>query len=236
MFRRGRRNTQSTSDNSSNDIPDVPIRLGRLFTYLSPYIKRLMLAIIALTISALLSLVFPYVIRNVVDSVLVNSDEQLLNQITLLLIGVFLFRSITTFIQNYNLNYIGERIVVDIREQLYAHMQTLSLQFYADRRVGELISRLASDVTIMRTALTSNVNTLLQQSLIMVGSIVIMVVLNWRLSLFIIIMTPIIVGLGAIFGFYVRRFSTAVQDETAEATIVAEEVFQNIREVKSFRS
>jgi subfamily B ATP-binding cassette protein MsbA len=86
----------------------------------------------------------------------------------------------------------------------------------------------------MRSALTNNVTTLLQQSLILIGSVVIMFVINWRLSAFSLIQIPIVSALVMTFGFYLRRVSTEVQDEIAGATIVAEEAMQNIREVKSF--
>ncbi len=220
--------------NPNAEIPEGPVNYGRLLSYLRPYVGRMALALVALLIGSLLSLVFPAVIQQVVDSVLVAGDVQLLDQITVLLLVVFLIRSATSLIETYNLNYIGERIVVDVRLQLYRHLQELSLSFFLQRRVGELVSRLSSDVTIMRTALTSNVNTLLQQSLIMLGSVVIMLALNWRLTLFILVLAPVIVALGAGFGLLMRRTSTQIQDELAGATTVVDEVFQNIREVKSF--
>lgn len=230
IFRRQR----SKPKNDEREIPDVPISWRRMIIYLSPYKFRLFLAIIGLVLSSVLSLVFPAVLQNVVDSVFTDADLSLLDNITLALIVVFLFRSLATFLQNYNLNYVGEKIVVDIRKQLYEHLQSLSIKFFTERRVGELISRISSDVTVMRTVLTGNVSTLLQQTLTLVGAVVIMFVLNWRLTMFIIVLMPLIVVIGFVFGIYMRRASTAVQDEIAGATVVAEEVFQNIREVKSF--
>jgi subfamily B ATP-binding cassette protein MsbA len=90
----------------------------------------------------------------------------------------------------YELSYDGERIVTDLRKQVYTHLHSLSLGFYAERRVGELISRLSSDATLIRTALTSNVATVLSQTLTFIGSLVLMLVLNWRLTLFIWFGTP----------------------------------------------
>jgi len=233
MFRR--RNPDHARDvNRDREIPTGPVQWQRMIAYLSPYKLRLGIAFIALVFSAGLSLVFPAVIQNVVDSVLVNRDIQLLNQITVFLLGVFLVRSITTLIETYNINYVGEKVVMDVRNELYEQLQSLSIKFFTDQRVGELVSRISSDVTVMRTTLTNNITTLLQQTLIMLGSVIIMFVLNWRLSLFIIIMIPFIVGFGFVFGTYLRRTSSQVQDEIAGATVVAEEVFQNIREVKSF--
>jgi ATP-binding cassette, subfamily B, bacterial MsbA len=216
------------------EVPDIPMDWRRLVRYLSPYKARMSLAIVALISSAALSLVFPAVISSVVDSVLNPKNVQLLDQITIGLLLVFLVRSVTSLIENYNLNFIGEKIVMDIRTQLYNHLQTLSMGFFASRRVGELVSRLSSDVTVMRTALTSNVNVLIQQTLIMIGTIVVMLVLNWRLTAFILVLIPVIVALGVVFGVFLRRTSTQIQDELAGATVVTEEVLQNIREVKSF--
>lgn len=231
----GRRQTRrDLVADSRAETPDVPVNWRRLFGYLWPYRARMAIAVLALVTSAGLSLVFPAVISNVVDSVLKDGDMRRLDQITLLLLGVFFARSFTSLLETYNLNYIGERIVVDLRRQLYRHLQTLSLGFFAARRVGELVSRLSSDVTVMRTALTSNVNVLLQQSVIMVGAVAVMLALNWRLTLFILGLAPVIVALGAAFGFWLRRISTQVQDELAGATVVTEEVLQNVREVKSF--
>ena len=218
----------------SREIPDAPVPWRRVLAYLSPYKLRLSAAIIGVMLSAGLSLVFPAVIRSVVDSVFENANLALLDEITVLLLLVFLVRSFAAFVQNYHLNYVGEKIVVDIRQELYAHLQFLSIRFYTDRRVGELVSRISSDVTVVRTVLTGNISTLLQQSLTLLGSIVIMFWLNWRLTLFIVALMPIIVGLGFVLGSAIRRMSTRVQDEIAGATVVAEEVFQNMREVKSF--
>ncbi len=230
----GRRRRGSAPDDAAA-VPPGPVNWRRLFGYLKPYRGRMAVAFIALVFSAALSLVFPAVIGNVVDSVFSNGgDEGLLNQITLALLLVFALRSLTSVVETYNLNYVGERIVVDLGLQLYNHLQTLSLGFFASRRVGELVSRMSRDVTVVRGVLTNNVTTLLQQVLIMIGAVVVMVSINARLTLFILILTPLIIGLAAAFGFYMRRLSTQIQDELAGSTVVAEEVLQNIREVKSF--
>lgn len=229
----GRRQTRRNGSDEA-ETPNIPMNWWRLIGYLRPYRARMAVAVVALIASAALSLVFPAVIGGVVDSVLKEGNAGLLDQITIGLLLVFLVRSITSLLENYNLNYIGEKMVTDMRRQVYNHLQILSLDFFAARRVGELVSRLSNDVTIMRSALTSNVNVLLQQTLIMIGAIIVMLSLNWRLTLFILALTPIIVALAAGFGFWLRRTSTQIQDELAGATVVTEEVLQNIREVKSF--
>ncbi len=225
---------RSPGGDKNRDVPAAPMQWRRLLSYLAAYKLRLLLATIGLCFASALSLVFPAVIQRVIDSVFTDADIMLLDTITLALLAVFVFRSLASFVQNYHLNFVGEKIVVDIRCQLYAHFQTLSIKYYNERRVGELISRISSDVTVVRTVLTGNISGFLQQTLTLVGSVAIMFYLNWRLTLFIIVLMPIIVAVAFVLGSAIRRTSTRVQDEIAGATVVAEEVFQNIREVKSF--
>jgi subfamily B ATP-binding cassette protein MsbA len=236
MFRRGRRRGAQANAQGENlpEVPNRPLQWRRMIAYLGHYKARLVLVVFALLLSSALSLVFPAVIQGVIDSVLQERDLSLLDNITLLLLGVFLLQSISSSLEGYNLNYIGERIVVDLRKQLYNHLQNLSLGFFVESRVGELTSRMASDIGVMRTALTGNLSTLLRQTTVMIGAIGIMIVLNWRLTLFILAIIPVIMVVGAVVGFYQQRISTRVQDAIAAASVVSEEVFQNIKEVKSF--
>jgi len=218
----------------SGETPDMPVRYRRLLSYLKPYIGRLIIAVIALVLSTALSLVFPSVIQQVIDTVLSSGNTVVLDQITIGLIVVFALRSLSQLLETYNLNMIGERITFDLRSQLFNQLVRLSLQFYEKRRVGELVSRLASDVTMVRAVLTTNVGTFLQQSLTLTGAVIVMLVLNWQLTLFILLLTPIIIGTGAVFGVFLRRYAVQVQDALAEATTIADEVFQNVRIVKTF--
>jgi len=237
MMRR-RNRSQGTNNTEKEqreeDTPKTPVQWRRMVAYLRPYTGRIIIALVATALSAGLSLVFPLVIERVVDSVLTEGNIELLDQITIILLGVFLFRSFTSLIETYLLNWVGERIVMDVRQNLYAHLQSLSMGFYTQIRTGELISRISNDVTVMRTVLTNNINTLLQQTLVMIGAIIVMFSLNWRLSTFIIGLIPLIIVIGFSFGYYLRKISAEVQEELAGSTVVAEEVFQGIREVKSF--
>lgn len=231
MFRRPMRRPQSPID---DDTPAGPVNWRRLVGYLRPYWGYMVVALLATAGSAALSLVFPWVIQNVIDSVLTQQNLELLNQITLGLLAVFLLRSATSLIETYLLNYVGERLVVDMRTQLYQHLQSLSLGFFVQRGVGELASRMSNDVGAIRSVLTNNINTLIQQVLIMIGAVIVMLAINWRLSLFIIGLAPIIIALAAVFGFRLRRINTEISDELAGALNVATEALQNVREVKSF--
>ena len=209
-------------------------QIKRLFSYLAPYRGYMFIAVIALVVGAGLGLVFPWIMQSLVDSVLTQGDSDQLNRITAFLIATFLIRSVFYYFQGYSLSYIGERIVVDLRRQTYQHLHQLSLRFFTDRRTGELVSRLSSDVTLVRTVLTNNVATVLSQALTFIGSLVLMLILNWRLTLFILALAPLVAISGAIFGARLRGLSTKVQDQLADGTAIAEEALSQVKVVKAF--
>ena len=206
----------------------------RLFGYLMPYRGRMVLAILALVLSTGFGLAFPIVIVRLLDTTTRTGNYGTLNMLAALLIGLFLLQASFSFLQTYQLSYIGERIVYDLRTSLYGRLHSLSLDFYADRRVGDLVSRLSSDVTQMRTMLTTNLTALLSQVLTLVGSIVIVLSMNARLTLFILALVPVLIVIAFVFGRRIRAGSTQIQDELAASTVVAEEGLQAIRVVKSF--
>lgn len=206
----------------------------RLLSYLKPYRLQMVVAIIALLLGSAIGLIFPLIIQDLINLVLAESNLAELNRITLILIAAFLFRAILYYIQNYWLSFVGERIVVDLRTEVYSHLHTLSLRFFTDRRVGELVSRLASDVTMIRTALTNNIAILIGQFITFVGSLVLMLMLNWQLTFFILILAPLVILSAAYFGARLRKISTTIQDQIADSTATAEEALNNIRIVKAF--
>ncbi len=206
----------------------------RLFAYLKPYRGRMVLAIVALLFSTGFGLAFPAVIVRLLDTVTRELQFGPLNRLAGLLIGIFLLQAAFNFLQSYLLTYIGERIVLDLRTSLYTHLQDLSLDFYAERRVGDLVSRLSSDVTQMRSMLTTNVTSLLSQVLTLVGSVIIVLTMNTRFTLFILALLPVLIVIAFVFGSRIEKGSTRVQDQLAASTVVAEEGLQGIRVVKSF--
>jgi subfamily B ATP-binding cassette protein MsbA len=235
----GHSNGRRHSRPAANNEKETPLSLkavnwSRLFGYLKPYQGRMGLAILALLISSGFGLAFPLVIVRLLDSVTKSNNYGPLNTLALLLVGIFLVQAAFSALQSYVLAYIGEHIVYDLRTSLYSHLQELSLDFYAVRRVGDVVSRLSSDVTQMRTMLTSNITALLSQVLTLIGSIVIVLTLNARFTLFILALLPMIILVAYTFGRRIQKGSTHVQDQLADSTVVAEEGLQGIRVVKSF--
>lgn len=211
-----------------------PVNARRLLSYIRPYRVRLVLAAIALIITTSTSLVFPYVIQNLIDSVLQTKDHALLNRIALGLVLIFILRFFSAYIENFMLEYVGERVVIDIRNDLYTHLHQLSVRFFANRRSGEIVSRLASDVSLVRNTLTNNMATVLSQILTLSGALIIVSTINWRMTLFMLALAPPLGLVSAIYGRRVRGISTEVQDELAASSTIVEEVIQSIPIVKSF--
>ncbi|MCB9098752.1 MAG: ATP-binding cassette domain-containing protein [Anaerolineales bacterium] len=231
------RRTQSPEPNDTDRVPITRKRLGgyrRLLYYVRPYRARMLVALISLSLGTLLGLTMPLIIRSVVDVVFIEQSLPLLNLYTLLLALIFFTQAVFSFINRYNMGYTGERVVADIRQQIYRHLVSLSLRFFADRRTGEIVSRVTNDVTTLQAAVTDNLVTLLQQSLTLVGGIVFLFWLDWRLTGIILLGVPIVTLTMVYLGRKIRLAATDVQDRLAEASATIEESVGGIRIVKSF--
>jgi subfamily B ATP-binding cassette protein MsbA len=225
---------RSAADQNNPALSFKALNWGRLLSYLKPYWRKMGLALLALLASSGFGLAFPLVIVRLLDSVTKAKSVAPLNNLALMLIGIFLLQALFSSVQSYMLSYIGEHIVFDLRTSLYAQLQKLSLSFYSSRRVGDIVSRLSSDVTQMRTMLTGSLTGFLSQLLTLIGSIVIVLTMNARLTLFILALIPVLIVVAAVFGSRLQKASTHIQDELADSTVVAEEGLQGIRVVKSF--
>src|SRR5579859_4836828 len=231
--RRGRQNGRTKSEPDAT--PATPINMRRLFSYLRPYWKQMVVALVALLAYSGLGLVFPLVIGNLLGSVLAPPyNESLLDSLALALVLIFVVTSFFQFLQGYILSYVGENILITLRTSLYKHLQALSLDFYAGRRIGELISRTSNDIGLVRNVLVNSIPSLLSNSLSLIGSVIIVFVLDPRLTIFVLVLVAVIAVLAAVFGRSFQSLSTAVQDATANATVIFDEGLQGIRVVKSF--
>jgi subfamily B ATP-binding cassette protein MsbA len=206
----------------------------RLFAFVAPYRRRLFLAMLVISVNALLGLAGPYTLQYLFDAIFENNDTGMLNRIALLLVAIFLLQSVLYFVRSFLLAYVGERVMADLRIRLFTHLQRLSLSFYNERRTGELVSRLTNDVSTVRSLVTSDVSTALSQVLTFIGALVLIIVTNWRLTLFMLALIPLGVGAAAVLGRRLRKLSGLVQDQLAHATTVLEEAIGGVRVVQSF--
>jgi subfamily B ATP-binding cassette protein MsbA len=208
--------------------------LGRIFAFTRPYRRRLYGALVLTAAASGITLVVPLGLRALIDAVFEEGNAALLDRITLGLVGLFLGQAALRFFGNYLLKWTGERVVADLRHRLYAHLHRLGLGFFAGRRTGDLTSRLTNDVSKIRKAVTQALAELLTLGLSLVGSLALMVVLNWRLSLVVLAVVPAVSGAAVYFGRRIRRLARSVQDRLADTTAIAEEAIAAVRAVKAF--
>jgi ABC-type multidrug transport system fused ATPase/permease subunit len=180
------------SQSAINNLKST-IQLRRLMAFVKPYRGRLIVALAAVAIGSMLSLAGPYVMQFLIDAMFRRTDAALLNQITLVIIALFAAQSIFYFVHAYQLQFIGERVMVDLRLHLFDHLQSLSLNFFNKRRTGELVSRLTNDVSTVRALMTSDISTAISQLLTFCGALILILVTNWRLTLFILAAVPLVV-------------------------------------------
>ncbi|HET7427041.1 MAG TPA: ABC transporter transmembrane domain-containing protein, partial [Gemmatimonadales bacterium] len=206
----------------------------RLWPLVRPYRGILAAATVALVLSSVASLAFPMVVRYLLDAAFVNRDRALLDRIALGLVGLFTVQAALNYIQAYLLSAAGERSVAGLRRELFARLLEMPPGFFAERRTGELTSRLTVDIGLLQSVLSHQISEFSRQVLALVGGIVLLTYLQPRLTLTALLAAPVIVGTALIFGRRLRRITIGVQDRIAEASGVAEEAFSQIRTVQSF--
>ncbi len=206
----------------------------RLLGLALPYWYLLAGAGAAMLIGSITGLALPAVAGSLIDTVFVKKDASGLNQATLLLLGAFLIQAVSTYVQNFLLSYTGERVVTNLRIKLYAHLQKLPLGFFNERRTGDLISRLTNDVSQVQSAVTSNLISMVSSLVTLVGGVFIIVTRDWRLTLLILGIIPVLAGVAILVGMRLRKLSQAVSAELGEATSTLEETLSNEKTVKAF--
>ena len=210
----------------------VPWR--RLLGYLRPHLLPFSVAIGGLLLGSGLALMVPLVVAGLVTSVIAGGDAAGLDRLLVGLVILFLAQSLGGFIQSYLLGVVGERVVAQLRSELFARLVTLSLDFHARNRVGELVSRLSSDVTLIRTLLTQTTTALLSSLIGLIGAIVILFTLSPMLLAIALVLAPALILVALVFGRPLQRVSTEVQDAIARSTATAEEALSGIRVVESY--
>ena len=211
-----------------------PKPLGRLLPRLRPYRGKLAGAAICLLVAAAVSLGFPQVVRHMLDAAFQAHDASLLDRIALGLLGLFALQGLMNFVQVYLLTSTTERVVADLRQEAFAHLVRLSPGFFAERRTGELTSRLSADLALLQSLLSTWISEFSRQSLFLVGGIALLTITHPSLTATTLAVTPVIVGAAIIFGRRLRNASTGVQDKVAQAMAHADEAFSQIRTVQAF--
>lgn len=188
----------------------------------------------SLTIWSLIGLALPWAIQTLVDSFFITHNLAQLDNITFWLLILFIIQAVIGYIQNYLLIYVAQRVIADLRMDIQEHLLWLPLGFFANSRVGELVSRITNDVAVIQLALTDVPVAMLRQVVTIAGGLIMMFLLNWQMTLFVFLLAPFLLVTGFVIGQRLERITILIQDRLATATSVLEEAIAGIRVVKSF--
>ena len=206
----------------------------RLLLYIKPYLHRLALAIVCIVFAAGANLYVPWIIKDMIDKVLADKDMQMLNLIAIGIVVVFFLRGIFYFGQSYLVSYIGQRVIIDVRELMFRKFQRMPIAYFDKHQTGETMSYVTNDVAAIQEALVDNLIELFTESSILIGSIVMMLYLDWKLTLLTLVVVPIVGYCMRIFGKKIKANGTVIQERLADITALLQESISSIRVVKSF--
>lgn len=206
----------------------------RLLQYMRPYLKELILAVICIVIAAGCNLYLPWIIKDMIDKVLTNKDMMMLNMICIGIVVVFLVRGVFFFGQSYLVSYIGQKVIIDVREVMFRKFQRMPMAYFDRHQTGETMSFITNDVAAIQSALVDQLIEMVTEGSILIGSIVMMLYLDWKLTLLTLVVIPVVGQAMKIFGRKIKRNGTVIQERMADITSLLQESISSIRVVKSF--
>lgn len=207
--------------------------LGHLLPYLMHYRGRVALALVALVVAAMATLAMPVAVRRMIDFGFAADHAGLIDRYFAVLVAVVAVLAAASAARYYLVTTLGERVVADLRNAVFAHLTTLDGAFYDTARAGELTSRLAADTTQIKAAVGASASIALRNLVMCLGAVVMMVITSPRLSGLVLIAIPIIVLPLVASGRRVRKRSRAAQDALADATAYASEAIGAMRALQS---
>lgn len=223
--------TQSPADTGAKLRP-----LLALAPYVARYRGRALLAFVSLTIAAITTLVVPVAVRRMIDFGFSPEGIALINSYFSVMIAIVAVLAAASASRYYLVMTIGERIVADLRRDVFAHLIALSPAFFDSARSGELVSRLTADTTQIKSAVGASVSIALRNIMLFIGAAAMMVITSPKLSGFVLLAIPLIVIPLVAFGRWVRRLSRNAQDTLADASAYASELIGAIRTVQAYTS
>lgn len=206
----------------------------RLLSFVHPYRKRLFAALGCMVLASLCTVIPPWLIKNVVDDVLIEKNLTMLNILPVAVVLLFVGKGLFSYGHQYLMNWVGQRVVMDLRIRLYDHLQRMSLRYIYAKRLGELISRMTNDVTLLQNLVSTVAVNLVVQSVSFVGMLCFLLYINWKLTLITFAILPVTVLLLYRASKKLRSVGHSIQRELAALSSVIQEAFAAVRVVRSF--
>lgn len=219
----------------------------KIFTYLKPYRAFFFLGWIFLILSSTAGLFFPYLLGQLLggdlpESTPTTNNQELLEQIdlnninsvALLLLLLFIAQSLFSFFRIVIFTKVTENTMRDIRKDAFNKLIFMPMEFFNKNKVGDLTSRIASDITLIQDTLRTTIAEFIRQIIIVIGSVVFITIVSWRLALIMLAIIPVMAIIAVVFGRFIRSLSKKAQDSAAESNIIIEESLVGIVNVKTF--
>lgn len=221
------------------ETPSAPPReeIGRirhLFRYLRPYRWVIVAAVVALCVSAVAVLALGQGLRVLIDDGLSSGEIGRLHKALIYMAGMVALLAAGTFARFYLVSWLGERVVADIRRAVFRQLVRLSPAFFEINKVGELLSRITTDTTLLQTVIGQQASSVLRNLLLLVGASAMLVVTNPTLTGYVVLMVPVVVFPIVVLGRRVRRYSRIAQDRVGDVAGHLEEALGGIRTVQAF--
>ena len=207
--------------------------LARLLPILDQYRRQALLALAALIVAAIATLIVPIAVRRVLDHGFSAANAQLVNQYFLMMFLVVTVMALASAFRFYLVSWIGERVVADVRDKLFRHLTTLTPEFYEAQKTGEVVSRLTADTTQIKSAFSSSASIALRNLVMFMGAIAMMIYTSPRMSALASLAIPLVIIPLIIYGRRVRNLSRLAQDALADSAAFAQERLSAITTVQS---
>ncbi|WP_187264353.1 ABC transporter ATP-binding protein [Pontibacter beigongshangensis] len=237
MAKRGFGPNRASDGEKGKPITKESFKQGlRVFRYVLPYKYKFIIGLVFLTFSSLTFMGFPYLVGKLFDTTAGDASASFenINLIALGLFGIMVLQGIFSFFRVYFFAQVSENAVADIRRDLYSKFMLLPISFFEKRRVGEITSRITTDVAQVQDAMSITLAELFRQVMTLVVGVAIIMWTSIKLSLFMLATFPVLVGLAFVFGKKIKALSKKTQDELAQTNIIVEETLQAINTVKAF--
>ena len=205
-----------------------------LIPFLAPYKTRIALFAISLLFTSSMTLTVGQGVRYVIDSGFIENSTSQLQQAIGFLLLISVGMAVGTFVRFYLISWIGERVIADLRQKVFAHILKLHPSFFEENRSGEIMSRLTTDTTVLQSCIGSSLSIWLRSSITFLGALTMLLLTNFKLSMVIVLGVPLTLLPIILFGKRVRKLSRKSQDAIAEVGSKAGEIIQQIKTVQSY--
>jgi ATP-binding cassette subfamily B protein len=208
--------------------------LRALMPFLRPYRGTLLAALVALLVASAAMLALPVALRYLIDEGLASSSTETINRYFVAFMAAAGIFGIFAALRFYLVTWLGERVVADLREAVYGRVIRMDPQFFEVTRIGEVLSRLTADATLVQSIAGVNLSITLRSAVSLVGSLVMLAITSTRLTGMIVLLIPVVIAPLVLLGRRVRRLSRASQDRVADTSGIADETLNAIQTVQAF--